>query len=193
MRQRLPNTSILSFALAAAVLTVGISEATAQKDAGFKIRGEFGTPTYQSTRSAGQYLQSANTGCQDLYQYVQTAPKVAPPVAKPASEDIAKNVGAAQKELGTVRKEATGDKAVLAKLDAIEKHLAAAMEHHKKMHGECCKEDNVDAETTAECCSDMLTEIEKAQAEHRALLRLLNPPKAAPAKAAPAPAKKAAK
>ena len=38
--------------------------------------------------------------------------------------------------------------------------LAAAMAHHKKMHGGCCKEDNVDGEITAECCSDMLTEIE---------------------------------
>ena len=186
MRTRLPNTWILSLALAGAALTVGISEANAQRDAGAKMRGEFGTSTYQSTRSAGQYLQSANAGCNDLYQYAQTAPKVAPAVAKPASENIAKSVDGAKKDLGTVRKEATGDKAVLAKLDAIEKHLAAAMEHHKKMHEECCKDD-ADGEKTADCCSDMLTEIEKAQAEHRALLRLLNPPKAAPA-----PAKKPA-
>ena len=176
MRQRLPNTWILSFALAAAVLTVGISDATAQRDAGAKMRGEFGTGPYSSTRSAGRYLQSANDGCQDLYQYTYTTPAVAPPVAKKASEDISKNVDAAKKDLGTVRKEATTDKAVLAKLDAIEKHLAAAMGHHKMMHEECCK-DHVDGDKTADCCSDMITELEKAQAEHRALVRLLNPPK----------------
>lgn len=179
--------SISTLAVMLTGLALSSTAAFAQRDAGAKMRGEFGTGFWSSTRSAGRYLQSANEGCQDLYQYAQTAPKVAPAVAKPASEDIAKNVQAAKKDLGTVRKEATGDKAVLAKLDAIEKHLAAAMEHHKKMHEECCKDD-ANSETTAECCSDMLTEIEKAQAEHRALLRLLNPPK--PAAAGKAPTKK---
>jgi hypothetical protein len=171
---------MLTLALAAAALTVGISEANAQRDAGAKMRGEFGTGAYSSTRSAGRYLQSANDGCQDLYQYTYTTPAVAPPVAKKASEDVSKNVDAAKKDLGAVRKEAAGDKAVQAKLDAIEKHLAAAMDHHKMMHEECCK-DHVDADKTADCCSDMLTELEKAQAEHRALMRLLNPPKPATA------------
>lgn len=176
MKLSRPTLWINTFAVMLTGLILTSTSAFAQRDAGAKIRGEFGTGAYSSTRSAGRYLQSANDGCQDLYQYTYTTPAVAPPVAKKASEDISKNVDAAKKDLGTVRKEAASDKAVLAKLDAIEKHLAAAMGHHKMMHEECCK-DHVDAEKTADCCSDMITELEKAQAEHRALMRLLNPPK----------------
>lgn len=171
-----PTLWISTLALMLTGLVLADATAFAQRDAGAKFRGEFGTDFWSSTRSAGRYLQSANDGCQDLYQYTNTTPAIVPSVAKKASEDISKNVDAAKKYLGAVRKEAAGDKAVVAKLDAIEKHLAAAMDHHKKMHEECCK-DHVDAEKTADCCSDMITELEKAQAEHRALMRLLNPPK----------------
>ncbi len=99
-----------------------------------------------------------------------------PPVAKRQSEDIGKSVAAATKELAIVRKEAEANEAILTKLDAIEKHLAVAMDHHKMMHEVCCK-DHVEGEKSADCCSDMITELEKAQAEQRALMRLLNPPK----------------
>ncbi len=193
---------VLATALMLSVIAVSTTLAFAQNepslDAGRKIRdggaahgAGYGSSSYRSSRSAGTYMQSASDGCQGLYQYSYTAPAIAPPVAKRESEDIGKNVEAAKKELGIVRKEAAANKAIIAKLDAIEKHLAAAMDHHKMMHEVCCK-DQVDGEKSADCCSDMITELEKAQAEQRALMRLLNPPKpVAPPK--PATADKADK
>lgn len=178
---------ISSAALMLTLIAIGSAMAVAQnsdvRDAGSKIRDGgmsrgtgYGSSSYNASRSAGRYLQSATDGCQGLYQYSYTAQPIAAPVAKKESEDIGKNVEAAKKELSTVRKEAVVDKAVIAKLDAIEKHLIAAMNHHKMMHEECCK-DQVEGEKTADCCSDLITELEKAQAEQRALMRLLNPPK----------------
>lgn len=109
MKLSRPTLWISTLAVMLTGLTLSSTVAFAQRDAGAKIRGEFGTGAYGSTRSAGQYLQSANDGCQDLYQYTYTTPAVAPPVAKKASEDISKNVDAAKKDLGTVRKDAAKD------------------------------------------------------------------------------------
>ncbi len=179
--------SVRSTTLILSVIAVGTAMALAQNDssldAGRKIRDGgvahgtgYGSRAYNYSRSAGQYMQSATDGCQGLYQYSYTAQPIAPPVAKRQSEDIGKSVAAATKELGVVRKEAEANKAILTKLDAIEKHLTAAMDHHKMMHEVCCK-DHVEGEKSADCCSDMITELEKAQAEQRALMRLLSPPK----------------
>lgn len=146
-------------------------------DAGWKIRGDYsyGSSGHQSAQSAGRYLQSARDCSQDFYQYSNTAPVVTPAIAKKDSQEIAKNAEAAKKDLESLRKAAV-DKLILVKLDAIEKHLSAAMNHHKMMHGECCKAE-VDGQKTTECCNEMITEIEKAQAEHRALMRMIAPSK----------------
>lgn len=178
---------VRSTTLILSVIAVGTAITLAQNDSGLdagrKIRDGgvahgtgYGSRVYNYSRSAGQYMQSATDGCQGLYQYSYTTQPVAPPVAKRQSEDIGKSVAAATKELAIVRKEAEANEAILTKLDAIEKHLAVAMDHHKMMHEVCCK-DHVEGEKSADCCSDMITELEKAQAEQRALMRLLNPPK----------------
>jgi hypothetical protein len=57
-------------------------------------------------------------------------------------------------------------------MKSINEHLTAAAKHHTMLHEECCK-DSVDGAVCMTCCNNILLELDKAQAEHDALIRSL--------------------
>jgi hypothetical protein len=147
-------------------------------------------PAGYSARAAGQRIYQAREYSQQLYEYARPAPAQSIPtvVTKVEAEHIGQTLDAAKQNLAVVKKDAekTNDKAILKKLELIDAHLAKAAEHHKMMNMECCKE-KVDGEAVAGCCDNLMTELDKALAEHASLIRLLG------GKAPPATAEKAAK
>jgi hypothetical protein len=138
--------------------------------------GYSASPGGYSAYSAGTRLYDARQYTQQLYDYTQCAPasQLQPVVTKVESEHIGQTIQAAKQNLAIVKTEAekAGDKAILKKLESIDKHLVSAMEHHKKMHMECCKAE-IDGGAAANCCDELMTELDKALAEHASLMRLL--------------------
>lgn len=138
--------------------------------------GYSASPGGYSAYSAGTRLYDARQYTQQLYDYTQCAPaqQLQPAITKVESEHIGQTMQAAKQNLAVVKKEAekSGDKNILKKLESVDKHLVAAMDHHKKMHMECCK-DEINGKTTGTCCDELMTELDKALAEHASLMRLL--------------------
>lgn len=123
---------------------------------------------------AQRSLRHARDYARDLHYYSRDVETVQPNVAKAESENIGKNIEAAQQELAAARKQAGDDKETVAALEAIETHLANAAKVHQMLHKECLN-DSVDAGVSMECCNEITKELEKAMAEHAALLRRLDP------------------
>lgn len=161
------------------LLTTTVSVAFAQLDAGAKMRGDYGTTgARHSVQSAGTRIGHARQYTQQLYDYSQNCPtgQLQAPVVKLESEQIGNTLQTARKNLEPVKKVATAakDEEILKRIESIDKHLIAAADHHKMLHMECCK-DEAGNETVENCCSDLMTELDKALAEHAALIRQLKP------------------
>jgi hypothetical protein len=131
-----------------------------------------------SAHSAGTRIYDARQYTQQLYNYttVAPAPNVRTEITKVESEHIGHTLAAAQLNLAVVKKEAekTGDQAVVKKVEAIQKHLTSALEHHKKMNMECCMT-AINGGAVAACCHDCLADLDHALAEHASLMRMLKP------------------
>lgn len=167
MRQRLPNTWMLSLALAAAALTVGISEATAQNDAGAKIRGDAWNGGRVQT-----YQRHAQDQSQMLYQYAQPQAPVSKQEAKELVTGIRKNLTEADKALAALKKDHAKEPEVVKQIALIEKHHAKAHEVCGMAEEHCLKEHG-DHVAIADCCADMWHEIDHAQVETQKLLKML--------------------
>jgi len=167
-RKHLLSLCVLIAALCA-VSTPSI--AWAQRDAGAKARGEFGKGFWSNQR-ASRNLRHARDYSRGFYLYSRDAGTIQPEVARSESTELGRNIDAAKKELAAVREEYAGDKEVLASLEVIEDHLAKAAAQHKTLHAEC-QQDTVDGTVGMECCNVITKELEKALAEHAALIRKL--------------------
>jgi hypothetical protein len=147
--------------------------AFAQRGAGSKIAGEYNF----YGRSAASAMRSAREYAGYYQEYVQSAParqKVNPEVAREAADSIGIYIGKAQKHMASMRKvaEASNDKATLASLDLIDKHLAEAAKSHADMKDTCLK-DEVEGGATLECCKPLHDHLGKAIAEHDKLMKRL--------------------
>ena len=165
--------NFVRFCLLAVVSLAMASSALAQRDAGAKIRGEYnfyGGAAGRSMRGAQEYSHAYR-------EYAKAAPeqKVNPEVAKEASDAIGTYIVKSQKHMAWMRKQASNDKATLASIDSIDKHLAEAAKSHKEMH-ETCMKDNVDAAESMKCCQHIDEHLAKAIAEHDKLMKQLNLP-----------------
>ena len=158
-------------ALVVGMLVADASPVFAQRDSGAKARGEFGTGFWSNQR-ASRNIQHARDYSRSFYQYSRDAHPVQPSVAKSEATELGRNIEAAKKELATVGKEYATDKEVLARLAVIEEHLAKSAAEHKTLHA-CCQKDAVDEAVSMECCNNITKELEKALAEHDALMRSL--------------------
>lgn len=165
--------------LAAVTLIAANGIALAQRDAGAKMRGEFGV----SGNAASRSMQGARAYYQDYRAYVQTVPQqqVNPVVARHISDAIGDYIEKSQKHMAWMRKQAAGDKETLASIDSIDKLLAEAAKSHKDMHAMCLKE-TVDAAGTMACCQTINKALEQSIAEHDKLMKRLTPEKTAPQK-----------
>lgn len=161
-------------AVIAAMMATDVSSALAQRrPTPPERRLHPGKYPFWSNQRASRSMRHARDYSRDLYHYSRDAAKIEPEVAKSESEQLGKNIEAAQRDLNDARKKAGGDKETLAALEAIQKHLANAAATHKTLHAECCK-DSVDGNVCTECCNEITKELEKAMAEHAALMRRLD-------------------
>lgn len=125
-----------------------------------------------ANQRASRSVQHARNYSRDIYRYSRDAQRMEPAVAKSQSEELGRNITNAQQELATVSKEVSSDPDAVAALKSINEHLAAAAKQHKMLHEECCK-DSVDGSMCMNCCNKIILELDKAQAEHDALIRSL--------------------
>ncbi len=132
-----------------------------------------GKPYYgSSNQRTSRSIRHARDYSRDIYRYSRDADQIAPATAKEESEELGRNITKAQKELATAKTEAGNDAATLAALKSIEQHLATAAAQHAMLHEECCK-DAVDGGVCMKHCNQILLELDKAQAEHNALMRAM--------------------
>jgi hypothetical protein len=162
------NKKLLSLCVTGMLLVA--APAFAQRDAGSKIRGE--TNFYGN--SAGSAMRSARDYSNNYREYVPSAEKVNPDVAKEASDSIGTYIKQAKRHFAAMRKSAeTGkDKETLTALDSIDKHLAAAAKSHDEM-AETCLKATVDGKVSLECCKMIDDHLAKAIAEHDTLMKRL--------------------
>lgn len=125
--------------------------------------------TYSNQR-ASRSINHARDYSRDIYQYSRTPRTIQPSVAKSEAEELGRNITSAQKDLVVVREEVVSDPAAAAPLNSIDQHLAAAEKQHAMLFEECCKE-SVDGLTCMKHCNQILLELDKAHAEHDALMR----------------------
>jgi len=167
------------------VVTAAPAIALAQKSGGGVTGGDRLRPGTWGNQRASRSIQHARDYSRDMYRYSRDAEQVVPSVAKSESEELGRNISKAQKEVTAARQEVGKDAAALATLKSVEQHLAAAEKHHKMLHEECCK-DSVDGSVCMKHCSQILLELDKAQAEQDSLIRDMEL-KTHPAHGTPAP------
>lgn len=173
MSRRKLNQSVLFFGLATIAGLALVQNADAQQRPRSPIERRLhpGRGFWENQR-ASRSIRHARDYSRDLYRYSRDARVVRPEVAKSESEELGRNIDKAKKGLTAVGKQYVGDKDVQAALETINKHIAKAAEVHKQLHEECCK-DAPDGGVTMHCCSQITKELDKAAAEHAALLRTL--------------------
>ena len=166
------RVSMGTLALSLALALVAFSESSlAQRDAGAKMRGEVGRG-YWSGRSAQLRMRHARDYAGGAFDYTARAPRVQRPVVRTEAAEVDRNIQAARERLKKLRAEIGESEELLAALARVEKHLAAAMEHHEALCTQCDAADATD-EDLMHCCNDVITELDLALAEHAALMRKL--------------------
>lgn len=173
---------LLSIVALAAVVAVGLpSIATAQRDAGSKMRGEYNF----YGRSGGTSMRGARDYSSHYREYAQSVPaqEVNPEVAREAADVIGTYITKAQRHFAWMRTQAqkANDTETLASLDSIDKNLAAAAKSHHEMHDTCLKA-NVDAAGSMKCCQQIDDSLAAAIADHDKLMKRLAGEKAPAAK-----------
>jgi hypothetical protein len=158
--------------------------AYAQKDAGSKARGEHSVP-FWSSRSSARRISTAQEYARDFQRYLAVNPKPDPAVVKEVTTQIGANLDEAKKHLAQLKKDFAANKDAVAGIEALEKQLATAFEHHQLLC-ECCEKEAFDKIKTMECCADLAKQLDKILTDHDELMLKLSPKPAAPA-----PAKKA--
>lgn len=173
----------LAAALSAVVLLCAVT-ALAAPPADAKARGQFNF----YGRGAGSAMRGARESTGSFREYVrstQPAPSqvvrerpgeiiVSPRIVQAATDEIGDYIMKSEKHLAWMRRqaEAQKDKDTLASLDSIDRHLAAAKQHHATLCS-CCLEDTVDAKAAMDCCQNIDDDLGKAISEHDALMKRL--------------------
>lgn len=154
--------------VAMVMLSNNLSAFAQQRSREYMGKPHYGSSTFRASRN----MSHARDYSRDLYYYTRDAQTIDPELVRSESRELGRNIDATKKELATIRKEYTADKEVLASLKVIEDHLTNAAAQHKTLHAQC-QMDTFDGTAGMKCCSDITTELEKAIAEHAALLRKL--------------------
>lgn len=154
--------------VASAILSKDLSAFAPPGSRPYMGKPHYGSSTYRTSRN----MSYARDYSRDLYYYTCNAQSIDPELARSESTELGRNIDASKKELTTIRKEYAGDKEILASLNAIEEHLKNAAVQQKKLHAEC-QMDTVDVTAGMKCCIDITKELEKAMAEHTALMSKL--------------------
>lgn len=129
-------------------------------------------PGSHANQRVSRSVSHARDYARDIYHYSRVPNVIEPSVAKSESEELGKRITEAQQDLSVVGNELGNDAAARDNLKSIQDHLAAAQRQHAMLHEECCK-DSVNGLTCMKHCNQILLELDKAQAEHDALIRSL--------------------
>lgn len=161
-------------ALTAAVLA-GPSDSMAQNQrkspGGVTGEGRLHPGTWNNHR-ASRSLRHASDYTRDISSYARGVDRIVPAVVKSESEELGRIIAQGQKEIAAAREFAGADTGAQTAYKSIDERLSAAAKHHAMLHEECCK-DSVDGKVCAKCCNDILMELDKAKAEHDALIKSL--------------------
>jgi len=171
-------------AVLTAVVPLCAMTALAAPTADAKARGQYNF----YGRSAGSAMRGARESIGAFREYarcMQPVPSqvvtdqpgeviVSPRIVQAATDEIGDYIMKSEKHLAWMRRqaEAQKDKDTLASLDSIDRHLAAAKQHHAVLCS-CCLEDNVDAKAAMACCQTIDDDLGKAISEHDALMKRL--------------------
>ena len=160
--------SVKMFALCAvAVLFVNVATAVAQRDAGSKIRGEA-----MAGHEVRTYQQHAQDRSQMLFYYSQSKEPLPKQDAKELVQGIKKDLTAADKALAKLKADHAKEPDVVKQIALIEKHQARAHEVCG-MAEEQCEKAHGDHVVICDCCAEMWSELDAAQADTQTLLKML--------------------
>ncbi len=170
--------------------------AFAQSDAGAKARGQYNfygrgarnaiRGARESTGSFREYLRSTQPSAPQVVAQppivregvvIREQPGVvvvSPRIVQAATDEIGDYITKSEKHLAWMRRqaEAAKDKETLASLDSIDRNLAAAKLNHATLCS-CCLQDSFDAKAAMDCCQTIDESLDKAIAEHDALMKKL--------------------
>ena len=170
---------LLFSAMAMAMLVTSAFAEPSGIDAGSKSRGESTVPW--ASKASHRYLQSARNFAHDFHGYVQANPKPSPEVVKEVITGIGHNLAEAKRHLAQMKKEYAANKSAVSAIEALEKQVAVAYEHHDKLMA-CCNDATFDAMKTMTCCDDLVKQMDKILDSHAKLMDSLAPKAVAPAK-----------
>lgn len=120
---------------------------------------------YSSPRPVYQYSQAV-----PVTQYSTAPAVVSAPIMKSESQWLGQTLVGAQQQVTALQEMCKGSPTKLESVKTISQHLTKAAELQKDLHVECCKE-TVDGMVCAMCASKIVKELDKAAAEHEALVR----------------------
>ncbi|MFO0915889.1 MAG: hypothetical protein U0795_23220 [Pirellulales bacterium] len=154
------------------VAAILVLTASAYPQGSPKTSGQYGKGFWENQR-VSRNLRHAREYSQGLYRYQRSVPQVQPEVIRSESVQLGQNIDNARKQVAVLKQGHGDNKDVADSITAIEQHLAAAAEQHKVLHEECQK-DKMDVSKGMDCCNMITKELDKAIAEHAALMRKLN-------------------
>ena len=172
MRINRKSLACLGAVVWAAAILGSVASAQAQRSGG-GVTGEARLhPGTWGNQRASRNVRHARDYARGIYDHSRYAGTIPTEVARTDSEELGRNISRARQELKTAQKEVGQDPAAAATLTTIDEHLVTAAKEHAMLHEQCCK-DSVDGTACMEHCSRILLELDKAQAEHDALLRTM--------------------
>jgi hypothetical protein len=164
--------SLAVVALAALAMTAPTDALAQHKSPGGVTGIDRLRPGSSANHRGSRSLRHALDYSRDIYQSSQSGMTMQPSVAKSDSEELGRNIARAQQELAVVRQEVGSDPATAETLKTIDQHLAVADKEQTMLYAECCK-DSVDGLACMKHCNQIIMELDKAQAEHDALMRAM--------------------
>ena len=156
----------------ALVIWGDVPTAQAQRSGGGVTGAARLRPGSWSQQRASRSVRHARDYARGIYEHSRDARSIPVDIARAESEELGRNIAKAQQELQTVQQEVGQEPTAAASLKTIKEHLSKAATEHAMLHKECEKE-SIDESACMKHCNQILLELDKAQAEHDALLRIM--------------------
>ena len=166
----------LLFATLAMLVIANVADAQSYKRADHKITGDAYRPY-----TARTYQRHAINHAQTLGHYGRTHTAVPVETAKEHGTEIRRNLEAAKKEVAKLTPEVKDDKVALELLADIQAHHTKAIAACDMLDAACAKPSPAGVEI-ANCCADMVKELQAADELHDKLMQHLGVPPPAPQK-----------
>lgn len=157
---------------AAMIAGLSVTSAHAQKVRDPVSRHQTAERGFFEGSRTSRHIDNARTYSSDVYRYARTPQPISPQVLRSESTPLGEGIAHSQREatnLGAVVKENAIQTDALKVLNG---HLSAVAAKHKELSAEWLK-DSPDPSKCAMCASQITKELDKAHAEHEAIMREL--------------------